>query len=180
LTNTTKNAIIDKEQRTVNAMKKLKIYLDTSVVSHLDHEETSEKMQDTKKLWEYIKSDKYQAILSRVTLDELKDCPEPKQSRLFDYLSQIEYSHIEVTDEIMQIAEKFIDFGILKEKSFDDCQHIAAAIVTSCDVIVSWNFRHIVNHKTINGVKVISTLTGYRDLAIYTPTMLIQEVADDE
>lgn len=41
----------------------------------------------------------------------------------------------------------------MKQKSFDDCQHIAAAILAACDIITSWNFKHIVNVKTVRGVK---------------------------
>lgn len=77
------------------------------------------------------------------------------------------------------MAEKFIDFGILKQKSFDDCQHIAAAILAGCDIITSWNFKHIVNVRTVRGVKVITTMEGYKDLLIYPPTVLL-ESEDDE
>ncbi|MDE7017725.1 MAG: PIN domain nuclease, partial [Lachnospiraceae bacterium] len=42
----------------------------------------------------------------------------------------------------MELAEKFIDFGSLKRKSYDDCRHIAAAILAGCDFIISWNFKH--------------------------------------
>lgn len=75
----------------------------------------------------------------------------------------------------LKLAEKFIDFGVLKKKSFDDCQHIAAAIVSDCDIIISWNFKHIVNVKTIRGVKVITTMEGFKDLLIYQPTALLEE-----
>ena len=74
---------------------------------------------------------------------------------------------------------RFIDFGILKQKSFDDCQHIAAAILAGCDIITSWNFKHIVNVKTVRGVKVITTLEGYKDLLIYPPSVLIESEDDD-
>jgi len=37
-------------------MKKTRIYLDTSVISHLDANDTPEKMGDTLRLWEKIKS----------------------------------------------------------------------------------------------------------------------------
>jgi hypothetical protein len=50
-----------------------------------------------------------------------------------------------------EIAGRFIDLGILKQSSFEDCRHIANAIVSGCDAIVSWNFRHIVNVKTQRG-----------------------------
>lgn len=79
---------------------------------------------------------------------------------------------------VVELAGKFIDFGVLREKSFDDCQHIAAAILAGCDVIISWNFKHIVNVKTAKGVKIITTMEGYKDLLIYPPSALLE--GDDE
>lgn len=78
------------------------------------------------------------------------------------------------------LAEKFIDFGILKKKSFDDCQHIAAVILAGCDIITSWNFKHIVNVKTVRGVKIIITLEGYKDLLIYPPSVLLEGEDEDD
>ena len=72
-------------------------------------------------------------------------------------------------------AEKFIDFGVLKRKSYDDCRHIAAAVLAGCDIIISWNFKHIVNVKTIQGVKAVTTYEGYKDLMIYPPSALLEE-----
>jgi len=66
-----------------------------------------------------------------------------------------------------------------KQKSFDDCQHIAAAIISKCDAIISWNFKHIVNHKTIQGVKAVTALSGFQDVLIYTPTILSGGENDD-
>lgn len=51
---------------------------------------------------------------------------------------------------------------------------------TGCDVIISWNFKHIVNVKTVKGVKVIITLEGYKDLLICPPSVLLEEGDDDE
>jgi hypothetical protein len=80
---------------------------------------------------------------------------------------------VEVDDRTVEIASRFIDLGVLKQKSFDDCRHIAAAIVSGCDVIVSWNFRHIVNVKTMNGVKAVTALEGYDDVLIFDPPTLV-------
>ena len=86
---------------------------------------------------------------------------------------------VHTDEDTVALAEKFIDFvGILKKKSFDDCQHIAAAILAGCDIITFWNFKHIVNVKTVRGVKTITTLEGYKDLLIYPPSVLLEE--DDE
>jgi hypothetical protein len=86
---------------------------------------------------------------------------------------------IEINERVLEIAAKFIDLGILRKKSFDDCRHIAAAIVSECDIISSWNFKHIVNHKTILGAKAISTLEGYKDILIYPPSVLVGGENDD-
>jgi predicted nucleic acid-binding protein len=160
-------------------MKKLKVYLDTSVLSYLYQLDVPEKMQETLDLWELFKADVYDVYISDIVLRELDGCNEEKLNILLDYLEQIHYTVIETSEDTVELAEKFIDFGILKQKSFDDCQHIAAAILAGCDIITSWNFKHIVNVRTVKGVKVITTLEGYKDLLIYPPTVLLEE-CDDE
>ena len=112
-------------------------------------------------------------------INEISDCTEGKLNILMDYLNQIEYHLIATDEDTVGLAEKFIDFGILKQKSFDDCQHIASAILAGCDIIISWNFKHIVNIKTIRGVKVITTLEGYKDLLIFPPSALLESEEDD-
>jgi hypothetical protein len=109
----------------------------------------------------------------------LNGCSEEKRNKLYEYPSQINYTLINSEKISVRIAEKIIDLNVLKQKSFMDCQHIADAIVSGCDAIVSWNFRHIVNHKTIMGVKAVTALEGYKDLLIYAPTILIEGDEDD-
>jgi predicted nucleic acid-binding protein len=155
-------------------MEKLKVYLDTSVISHLTQEDVPEKMADTLKLWDMFRNGKYDVYLSTLTLEELSDCPEPKRSRMFKYLKQIDYTPIEITDGVSEIAQQLIDMGILTKKSFDDCQHIAAAVINDCDCIISWNFKHIVNIKTIRGVRAITTLKGFKPIEILNPSVLLE------
>ena len=160
-------------------MRKQKIYLDTSVVSYLYQEDVPEKMQDTLKLWDIFKRQRYEVYISDIVLNEIYECNEEKLRILLNYLNQIEYTVIRTDKDTIELAEKFIDFGILKQKSFDDCQHIAAAILAGCDIITSWNFKHIVNVKTVRGVKTITTLEGYKDLLIYPPSVLAEEEDDN-
>lgn len=155
-------------------MGKLKVYLDTSVISHLMQEDVPEKMADTLKLWDMFKDGKYDVYVSTVTLEEVSDCPEPKRSKMYDYLEQIDYTPIEITDDMSDIAQQIIDMGILTKKSYDDCQHIAAAVIYGCDCIISWNFKHIVNIKTIRGVRAITNLKGYKPIEILNPSVLLE------
>ncbi|GMO38114.1 MAG: hypothetical protein Ta2B_17820 [Termitinemataceae bacterium] len=154
-------------------IKKLKIYLDTSIISYLDQQDAPKEMAITHQLWDKIKADEFDVVLSNVDTDEIDKCNEVKKETLYEYLSEIKFSKIFVDDRIIKIAEHFVDLDILKKKSFDDCQHIAAAIVSKSDAIVSWNFKHIVNHKTMMGVKAVTALEGYNDLLIYEPKILL-------
>lgn len=81
----------------------------------------------------------------------------------------------EITDEIKSIATQIIQLGILKEKSRDDCLHIATAVANQCDYILSWNFKHMVNVRTIKGVRAITNLCGYNNIDIIQPTMLVEK-----
>ena len=153
-------------------MKRLKIYLDTSVISHLDQQDAPEKMSDTLKLWDDIKLGLYDVYISDVALDEIYKCSQTKLAILEKYLAEIEYNYVIADNEVLELAEHFISNHILTTKSIEDCRHIACSMIQECDVIVSWNFKHIVNHKTIKGVKLVSVMTGYDEVAIYTPTFL--------
>ena len=155
-------------------MKKLSIYLDTSVISYLDAKDIPEKMRDTITLWEDIRQGKYDVYVSDVTLEEINECGKPKRDVMFKYLSEIEYKTLSINIEAEELAKKIIEMGILKQKSYDDCVHIAIAVVNNCNYIVSWNFKHLVNIKTINGVRAITNLNGYRLIDLVPPTMLIQ------
>ena len=156
--------------------RKIKVYLDTSVISYLDQQDAPEQMKETREVWERIKAGQYEVFISDVVLRELADCKEDaKRDLLIGHLAEIKYNLIAVDDDIAKLAEKTVTKGVLKQKNIDDCQHIAAAILSDCDIIVSWSFKHIVNVKTIRGIKVITTVEGYKDLLIYQPTALLNE-----
>ena len=154
-------------------VNKKKIYLDTSVISCLQLPEKSERMEDSLLLWEDLKRGIYDVYISDITLDEINDCPEPKRSFMLDELKKISLTVIEAETKVEDLAQEFIRLGILKEKSIDDCKHIATALLLKCDIIVSWNFKHIVNDKTIEGVKIISKTKGFDGIKIYCPSILI-------
>lgn len=162
-------------------MKKLKIYLDTSVISYLLQPDTPEKMEETRRFWEILKEGRvYEVYISDIVQNEIRKCTKEKFDTLIDFLNQIEYNIINTDEKTIELADKFIDFGILKQKCMEDCQHIVAALLAGCDIITSWNFKHIVNVKTIKGVKVITTLEGYKELLIYPPSVLLEEGYDGD
>lgn len=156
-------------------MRKLKVYLDTSVISHLEQEDVPEKMEQTKKVWDILQTGKYEVVISDLVLVEINECKEPKRTILKEYLAQINYERVEITEEAEEIANEIIKEGILNPKSFDDCLHIASAILNDCNIIVSWNFKHMVNVDTINGVRRITFAKRYNNIDIYAPYVLLNE-----
>lgn len=159
-------------------MRKLRIYLDTSVISHLEQEDVPEKMEQTRNLWKILQTGKYEVIISDLVLAEINECKEPKRSILKEYLAQINYERVDITEEAEEIADEIINEGILNSKSFDDCLHIASAILNDCNIIVSWNFKHMVNVDTINGIRKITFAKRYNNIDIYAPYVLLNKGED--
>jgi len=161
-------------------MKKLRLYLDTSTISHLFANDTPDKMRDTSLLWEDIINDKHDIFISPVVIDEIENCDEPKRSHMFERLEQIQFQILTRTDEVVRLSDEYIAGCVLKEKNYADCLHIAFAVVYNCDIIVSWNFKHLVNYKTINKVKIVNAINHYKEIIIMPPSMLLEEVEQND
>jgi len=51
--------------------------------------------------------------------------------------------------------------------------HIAVATVSGVDLVVSWNFKHIVHFEKIGGYEGVNSLRGYRSPRIYSPREVV-------
>ncbi len=160
-------------------MKKLKIYIDTSVISHLQADDMPDRMSKTHGFWENLDKEEYEFYISELVMAEISNCPEPKRSNLESFLKQASLSLLELDDEVIELAEKYIDEGIFPIKYRDDAIHVALASVYNCNVIVSWNFKHMVKIRTILGVNGINKLMGYLEIEIVTPEFIIEEEGND-
>jgi predicted nucleic acid-binding protein len=156
-------------------MKRPRIYLDTSVISHLDAPDVPEKEADTQRLWEDIKAGKYEVVISDLTLVEMRNCPEPKHSLMREAITQITSVHVERNNESQRLSDLYVEIGGLPPKSRDDATHIAMATINSCDIVLSWNFRHIVNLRAMTAVEAVNIKEGYKPIRILSPAMILEE-----
>lgn len=155
-------------------MRKLKLYLDTSVISHLQQEDVPEKMHETLELWEqFMVRDDIEIIISDLVIREVSQCKEPKRSFLFNKLAQIMYVMVKTTSEARNLSGIYLQNGVLKEKSLDDLTHIAIATLNDCHYIVSWNFKHFVNPKTIKAINSINLSLNLPQIDIFSPSMML-------
>jgi len=123
-----------------------------------------------------VKQREYDVVVSFVVFNELHDNLNiPRRDRLLNYLEQLDYEIVRKSLEIESIANEILNNGILTQKSYNDCLHIACAMTSGCDCIVSYNFKYMVNIRTIKGVQAISMLQDYGNINIITPGALLSK-----
>jgi predicted nucleic acid-binding protein len=157
-------------------MKKLKLYLETSVISAaIDHREP-EKTEQTLCLLTEIKAKGHEAFISRIVLVEIAKADEDTQKKLLNVVKDIDPEELYIDKEVEILAKKYISEGVIPQKYDNDALHIAVASVNDLDAVVSWNFAHMVKHKTRMEVMGINTFMGYRVIDICTPKEVTKDV----
>jgi predicted nucleic acid-binding protein len=150
-------------------MKKQRIYLDTSVIGGLFDEEFK---SYTEALFKRIDNNEFELIISNVTQEELSFAPKKIRQRaekLPDNSTEFVMSNL----ESVQLAKKYIDEGIVGKTSYADCLHIALATIHNANILVSWNFKHIVNVVRIVGYNSVNLAEGYKQIDIRSPRELL-------
>ena len=79
---------------------------------------------------------------------------------------------LEVPEEAKELAQAYIDNDIIPEDYLPDALHIAITTLYELDILVSWNFEHLVNTETRRKIKGINLLKGYKEIDIVSPEEL--------
>ncbi len=146
-------------------MKLQRIYLDTSVLGGCFDQEFAEWSNG---LMQDYRSGLYKPLLSEVTATELRGAPEKVQI-LYAELLAVGAEILEVTERALELADAYQQHEILTPKYYDDGLHIAVATVGEADVLVSWNFKHIVRFDKIRVFNAVNLEYGYKPLQIFSP-----------
>lgn len=151
---------------------KTRIYVDTSVIGGCEDEEF---MEASRRLLERFVRGDYVLVLSDLTIQELAAAP----ASVRGHLARVPEDHIEplrLGAEARELAEAYVSAGVIGQAMLADAQHIAIATVAHVDVLVSWNFKHLVNLFRIHGFNSVNLRRGYPMLEIRVP----REVVPDE
>ena len=151
--------------------RKLKIYIDTSVIGGCYDEEFSEW---SNLLFEEFKEGKKIAVISDITLEELEKAPQ-KVRNILDSIPKMNINYIALNIEAEQLADLYIKNKIITKKFQEDARHIALATINNADVLVSWNFKHIVNLDRIRNYNSVNIKYGYKIIEIRTPREVLNE-----
>ena len=150
--------------------RRLKIYLDTSVISALFDRRSPEIMKWTQEFWKMI--EKYEVYVSDVVVTEIQETPDVE---LKENMSKAlrDLSQLEVDENAEKLSMQYVRYGAVPPRYRKDALHIAIATVNHIEILVSWNYRHIVRRKTKEVIRMVNSLYNYPLLEIVaTPELL--------
>ncbi|MCL2622985.1 MAG: hypothetical protein FWD31_04885 [Planctomycetaceae bacterium] len=153
-----------------------RVYVDTSVVGGMFDREFEQRI---KPFWSAVAGGKIRIIVSDILEEELENSPVPVRE-FFHRLPQAQMERVSATEDSDALAEQYVIAGVVGKTSIDDCRHIALATIVCADVLVSLNFKHIVNVKRIYGYNGVNMVLGYPAIEIRTPDEVIHDESDLE
>lgn len=143
----------------------LRVYIDTSVVGGYFDEEFEE---DTRLFFDRIFKKDFLIYFSEISETELSLAP--------DFVKNLKakipldcYKYLDLDDDSRELAEAYLNEKILGKACLNDAYHIAIATVNRLDVLISWNFKHIVNFDKIKLYNSINLRLGYPIIEIRSP-----------
>ena len=151
---------------------KTRIYVDASVIGGCEDDEFS---KHSRRLMQRFARGEDILVVSSLTVQELAEAPDEVRRHLAS-VPEVHIETLQLNAEARGLAEAYIAEGVVSPKMRADAQHIAIATVARVDVLVSWNFKRIVNLYRIHGYNSVNLRRGYPTLEIRAP----REVLPDE
>ena len=148
---------------------KQRIYIDTSVWGGVFD---SDFLHETALLFDLVKTMQMTCLYSEITETELIKAPNRVRAFFEGFPAQLK-EKVDITPDAVILAEKYVFENVVGQTSFDDCLHIATATVNRADMLVSWNFKHIVNVFRVRGYNAINMKLGYPTLNIHSPKEIV-------
>jgi len=160
-------------------MKKLRIYLDTSVINFLFADDSPDFQKATIEFFATYAA-RYDLYVSEIVPVEIRRTADPSQrQRLLDVLRQYPITMLldESRVEIEQLAKTYILQRVIPAGNFEDVLHVAYATVHEMDILLSWNFKHLANVRREALIVAVNQAVGYRHpLRLLSPLEVEDEV----
>ena len=116
---------------------------------------------------EFIKGER-KLVISDLVLFELEGAPE-NVKEVLNKVTENNIEYVFINEESVTLTNAYLKEGVIAENSLSDARHIAIATVERVDVLVSWNFKHIVNLNRIHLINSVNLKLGYPILEIRSP-----------
>jgi predicted nucleic acid-binding protein len=154
---------------------KLRIYIETSVISYLTSRPSGNTIiaghqAATQDLWDMLGKD-VEAYVSDLVLQESAKGDEGQAGLRLNVVSG--FAVLDIDEEVESLARAIINGKAVPANCPEDAVHVAAAAVNELDVIVTWNFKHLNNPVTKHLIRETVEAAGYRMPEICSPDELI-------
>lgn len=146
-------------------MRIQKVYVDTSVIGGCFDPEFK---TWSCALFQDFKKRNFIPVVSEITAAEIEDAPLSVRKQ-YQTLLDFDCVVLSVDEYVIELAEVYQKRKILTPKYFDDGLHIAIATINKIDILVSWNFKHIVHYDKIRLFNAVNLEIGYKPIEIYSP-----------
>ncbi len=150
-------------------MARLRVYVDTSVFGGADDEEFA---APSRRFFEFVNKGLFTILVSPHTEAELEGAPEDVRAMLAGLPPEY-VETVRLGAEVEALADAYIDAGAVGQKWRGDALHVAAAAVAGADLVLSWNFRHIVHYDRIRKFNEVNLAKGLGVLDIRSPMEVV-------
>ncbi len=150
-------------------MKKLRIYIDTSVIGGCLDEEFS---KESHALIEMAYREEIILVMSDLLAAELLNAPDSVKA-IYEKLPEKLTEFVQRSIETELLRDKYLGEGVLGMRCIDDAHHVAIATISKVDLIVSWNFKHLVHFDKIRGFNAVNLREGYLPIEIRSPLEVV-------
>ena len=149
-------------------MKKLKIYLDTSIINFLKIDDSPDYRKYTEMFFEeVVVPEKVEVFVSKIVLGEINNTTNlEKKEELLNVFNIYPNIKTLVADdnnvkEINLLVEYYLNNEIIPRKNIADAFHVAYSTVFQMDILLSWNFKHLANINKEQKILIVNKMNGY-------------------
>ncbi|MHB9024974.1 MAG: type II toxin-antitoxin system VapC family toxin [Armatimonadota bacterium] len=147
----------------------LRVYVDTSVFGGAFDDLF---LLESQRFFSLARAGQFQIVTSGLVTVEISRAPTGVQAWYDEWLPAMEV--VDVTNiDALRLARAYVEAGIVTPRWQDDAMHVAYATISGCQLIVSWNFKHIVNYQKVPQYNAVNVLQGYGAIAIHSPMEVV-------
>lgn len=147
----------------------MRIYVDTSVINGL-YTQDPRIVKITEEFLRSAKAGKFILYGSTLLGDEIRQTKNAGlRQKLIKAVEEYGVETLPVSDEVRELAHTYVKEKIIPSRYFADAIHMAVATMHNIPVCVSWNFEHMVKHKTRIEVNRVNKEKGYPPIDVCSP-----------
>ena len=146
-------------------MHRTLVYADCSVFGGAEDDDFAEASH---RFFDLVVEGRFLVLVSQLVIEEVERAPEKVRGVLAGLPAE-SVREVPIDGEVTELAQAYMDAGVLGGRHLADALHVAAATVARADLILSWNFRHLVNFDRVRKFNGVNALNGYQPIEIRSP-----------